>query len=271
VGAVVSRIRLIHWNEDEGRERAARLRDAGHEVESGVPRDFTFLRLLRASPPDGVVIDLDRLPSQGRDVALSLRHSKATRHVPIVFAGGEPGKVARVRKSLPDAFYASWRGIAGAVARAIRRPPTDPVVPRSPLDGYSGRPLPAKLGIKPRAVVGLRGAPPGFRDTLGELPEGVRVTSSLRGRCDTILWFVRSRKGLEAETATMAARDDFRRLWIVWPKKASGWEADLGERDVRREGLAAGLVDYKICAVDATWSGLLFAKRGEWKDVGKRG
>ncbi len=267
----MSRIRLIHWNEDEGRARAALLRDAGHEVESGVPKDFTFFRALRADPPDAVVIDLDRLPSQGRDIALSLRHSKATRHVPIVFAGGAPEKVARVREKLPDAAFAAWKGIHGAVARAIRRPPKAPVVPRSPLDGYSGRPLPAKLGIKPNGTVGLRGAPPDFRETLGELPEGARVSASVRGRYDTILWFVRSQKALEAEIGAMAGRDDFRGLWILWPKKASGVSADVGQADVRRAGLAAGLVDYKICAVDATWSGLLFAKRREKKNAAGRG
>jgi len=267
----VSRIRLIHWNEDDGRARAALLRDAGHEVESGVPKDFTFFRALREDPPDAVVIDLDRLPSQGRDVAFSLRHSKATRHVPIVFAGGAPEKVARVREKLPDAAFAAWKEVAGAVARAIRRPPKAPVVPRSPLDGYSGRALPAKLGIKPNASVGLRGAPPDFRETLGELPDGARVSASVRGRYDTILWFVRSLKALEAEIGTMAARDDFRRLWILWPKKASGVSADVGQAEVRRKGLAAGLVDYKICAVDATWSGLLFAKRRERKNAARRG
>jgi hypothetical protein len=267
----MSRIRLIHWNEGDGLARGSLLRDAGHEVESGVPKDFTFFKPLRANPPDAVVIDLDRLPSHGRDVALSLRHSKATRHVPIVFAGGAPEKVARVREQLPDAVFASWKGLAKAVARAIRRPPRDPVVPRSPLDGYSGRPLPAKLGIKAHAAVGLRGAPPDFRETLGALPEGAKVSASCSGRCDTILWFVRSMKALETEIAAMAARDDFRGLWILWPKKASGMGADLGERDVRREGLAAGLVDYKICAVDATWSGLLFAKRRGKGDAGNRG
>ncbi len=267
----MSRVRLIHWNEIEGAERAETLRGAGHVVEFDVPRDFRFLRSLRADPPDAVVIDLDRLASQGRDVALSLRHSRATRHVPIVFVGGESAKVARARENLPDAIYASWRGIAAAVARAIRRPPADPVVPRSTLDGYSGRPLPAKLGIKVSAVVGLRGEPRGFRETLGGLPEGARVSAGARARCDTILWFVRSRRVLEAEIATVASRDDYRGLWILWPKKASGLGADLGEKDVRRAGLVSGLVDYKICAVDATWSGLLFARRGGRRGAGGRG
>jgi hypothetical protein len=257
----MSRIALIHWNAEEGRERAAILRAAGHGVAFDVPRDFTFLRRLRADPPDAVVIDLSRLPSQGRDLALALRYSKATRGVPIVFAGGEPEKVALVREKLPDAVYASWRGIAAAVARAIERPPREPVVPVSPLDGYSGRPLPRKLGIKPRAVVGLLAAPRGFRETLGELPEGARVASGIRGRRDTILWFVRSRRILERGVATLAGRDDFRGMWVLWPKKASGVRADLGQQDVRRLGLAAGLVDYKICSVDAVWSGLLFARR----------
>lgn len=263
----MSRIRLIHWNATEARERAARIRAAGHRVDSDVPQDASFLKALRAEPPAAVVIDLARLPSQGRDVALALRHSKATRHVPLVFVGGAPEKVERVREKVPDAIFASWSGIGRAVARAIEHPPRDPVVPRSPLDGYSGRPLPRKLGIKPSSAVGLASAPRGFRKTLGELPEGARVAASARGRCDTILWFVRSRRALDRGIAGIAARDDFRALWILWPKKASGAGADLGQQDVRREGLAAGLVDYKICAVDATWSGLLFARRRSDKGV----
>ena len=257
----MSRVRLIHWNAAEGRERAALLRAAGYRVEFEVPKDASFLKGIRAEPPAAVVIDLDRLPSHGRDVAMAVRHSKATRHVPLVFVGGAPEKTARVREKLPDAIYATWGGIEAAVLLAIARPPRYPVVPRSPLDGYSGRPLPLKLGIKPGGSVGLAGAPRGFRDTLGELPQGARVAATARGRCDLILWFVRSRLALEQGIAGMAAREDFRGIWIVWPKKAAGTGADLGERDVRRVGLAAGLVDYKICAVDATWSGLLFARR----------
>jgi hypothetical protein len=76
-----------------------------------------------------------------------------------------------------------------------------------------------------------------------------------------IIWFTRSRNTLERRIERMAARDDFGSLWIVWPKKASGMGADLSQQDVREIGLATGLDDYKICAIDATWSGLLFTRR----------
>lgn len=76
-----------------------------------------------------------------------------------------------------------------------------------------------------------------------------------------IICFIRSLEELRRRIGQMAARDDFRSLWIAWPKKASGVSADLSQQTVREAGLAAGLVDYKICAIGATWSGLLFTRR----------
>lgn len=128
--------------------------------------------------------------------------------------------------------------------------------------GYSGTPLPRKLGIKSGETVALLGAPDDFDDTLGELPDGVRVKRQARGRADRVLVFARSRAEL-ARRFPAAERALVERggLWLCWPKKASGVATDLAEPDVRSFGLAAGFVDYKICAVDATWSGLLFARR----------
>lgn len=254
------RIRLIGWNAAEARERAGLLRAAGYEVASETPQAAAFRQELRNNPPRAVVIDLDRLPAQGRDVGIALRHAKATRHVPLVFAGGEPEKVARVRQSLPDAVYCSWDGIHSAVKRALTHPPADPVKPASALAGYSGTPLPKKLGIKPGSVVGLLGAPPGFRTTLGELPAGAVLRQGAGGGPLT-LWFARSRREVESRVRRMAVEIGDGALWIIWPKKASGVATDLTQQLVREVGLGAGLVDYKICAVDQTWSGLLFTRR----------
>ncbi len=226
-----------------------------------MPVGLTFLREMRQRPPSAVVIDLSRFPSQGRDVALAIRHTKATRHLPLVFVGGAPEKVAMVQQSLPDAVYTSWDRIRGALKEAIAHPPADPVVPSSVLAGYSGRPLAKKLGIKPNSVVGLVDAPPGFRETLGHLPAAVVIRHDARGRCDLIVWFVRSRRELQRGMRGMAARSGRGGLWIAWPKRSSGLTVDVAQFDVRRTGLAAGLVDYKISAIDATWSGLLFARR----------
>ncbi len=127
--------------------------------------------------------------------------------------------------------------------------------------GYSGTPLPKKLGIKPGAIVGLLGAPAGFEATLGPLPDGARLRRNPRGRVDLLLWFVGARRDLERRAAAVARRIEHGGLWICWPKKASGAASDVDGDAVRRAGIAHGLVDHKVCAVDATWSGLRFARR----------
>jgi len=126
--------------------------------------------------------------------------------------------------------------------------------------GYSGTPLPKKLGVKPGTRLAIDGAPEGFSGTLGALPDGARIQRGA-GRADLAVWFVRTRAELVRGIARRAAAIPDGGLWIAWRKQASGEASDVGEADVRAAGLAAGLVDYKICAVDGTWSGLKFASR----------
>jgi hypothetical protein len=121
--------------------------------------------------------------------------------------------------------------------------------------GYSGTPLPQKLGIKEGSRVRLHGAPDGFARSIGVAPRA-------RGEADVVVLFSRSAAGL---------RRDFERLkkslhpdgglWVAWPKKASSVATDLDEGGVRNLGLALGLVDNKVCAIDDTWSGLRFVYR----------
>ena len=131
--------------------------------------------------------------------------------------------------------------------------------------GYSGTPLPKKLGIKGGHEVLLVRAPKGFDATLGDLPDGAAATSragTKKAAFDVIVLFVATVADLRSDFARMAdllATDGG--LWISWPKKASGVATDLHEGVVREIGLAAGLVDNKICAVDETWSGLRFVYR----------
>lgn len=256
----MSKVQLIHWKEVEGRERARELRAAGFRVTYEGAGEAAF-HALKDDPPEAVVIDLTRLPSHGREVANALRQQKRTRHIPLVFAGGEPEKVARVKQDLPDAVYAEWQTLAAALARAIANPVRDPIVPK---DGhfYSSKPLAAKLGIRPGASVALVAAPEGFERTLGPLPDGARLRRGLRGQSDLVLWFVRSRQELERALPRMArAAGTGTLIWIGWPKKASGVETDLTQYSVRKTPLAHALVDFKICALDETWSGMCFAQR----------
>lgn len=254
-------IRLIHWKEIEVPPRRKRLEAAGYTVVGELPASGPELfRQLREAPPAAIVIDLGRLPSHGRDVGVAVRTSKATRHVPLVFVDGPEAKVVKVRELLPDATFTTWDEIADALAAALADPPAEPVVPSSNLAGYSGTPLPKKLMIKEGSTVALVGAPEDFESTLGELPPAVVLRRNRRGKPDTAIWFVRSLAELEREIERMGKLAP-RGLWIAWPKKASGVQTDVGEAAVRATGLAAGLVDHKICAIDATWSGLRFVER----------
>jgi hypothetical protein len=130
--------------------------------------------------------------------------------------------------------------------------------------GYSGTPLPRKLGIKPGDRVGLVGAPGDFDRTLGELPLGATVRPVGGGRepFDVMVCFAKSARELARDLPALPARlDPAGGLWIAWPKRSSGLATDLTDVAVRRRGLALGLVDNKVCAIDDTWSGLRFVVR----------
>ena len=257
----MNHVRLIHWNAAEAQERALRLQACGYEVDFTPLDGPAAVRRLRDDPPAAVVIDLSRLPSHGRDVGLALRKSKLTRHLPLVFVEGNAERTARVRQLLPDAVYATWERIAGWLQKAISHPPADPVIPSSVMAGYSDTPLPKKLGIREDSVVVLVGAPQGFEQTLGKLPAGASLRKQARGTCDLVIWFTNSSEKLQQRIGRMAAMAGKDGLWIVWPKKSSGVDSDLSQPVVRKVGLASGLVDYKVCAIDQVWTGLRFARR----------
>jgi hypothetical protein len=125
--------------------------------------------------------------------------------------------------------------------------------------GYSNTPLPAKLGITTGSRLLVAGSPPGW--ALVGSPV-VPHTRAGRDPYDVILVFCPSVATLERRLVPLAGRlTTAGALWVCWPKKASGVATDVGEAEVRRQGLASGLVDVKIAAIDATWSGLKFVRR----------
>ena len=127
--------------------------------------------------------------------------------------------------------------------------------------GYSGTPLPKKLEIKPNTRVATVGAPPDFSETLGALPDGAKLQRGLLGPRDLTIWFITSRQQLEGDFHRVAPLKGEGSLWIAWPKKASRMKTDLTEDVLRDVILPHGLVDRKVCAIDATWSGVLFSWR----------
>ncbi len=124
--------------------------------------------------------------------------------------------------------------------------------------GYSGTPLPRKLGIKEEGRLAIVGhVPRAFDRTLGRLPDGVEVRRQERGTNDVIVCFVTRRADLARRLpALLRALDTDGGLWVAWPKRTSGVATDMTEDVVREVALPAGLVDNKVCAIDETWSGL---------------
>jgi hypothetical protein len=123
--------------------------------------------------------------------------------------------------------------------------------------GYSGTPLPRKLGIKDGARVAFPSAPDDFAHTLGELPAGAKVRARARGPLDVIVFFTKARSELARRMPRLrTALDPAGALWIAWPKRAASVPTDLNEDVVRELALANRLVDVKVAAIDQTWSGL---------------
>jgi hypothetical protein len=130
--------------------------------------------------------------------------------------------------------------------------------------GYSGTPLPQKLGIKAGARVGVFSAPKGFRATLGDLPPGTKLedAAKARGPFDVVVAFFTERQQLERAFEKLKAKLlENGGLWIAWPKKTSGVVTDITEDTLRTVGLPRGVVDNKVCAIDEVWSGLRFVYR----------
>ena len=255
-----NRVRLIHWKPAEALDKVDILQSAGYEVSHETLSPGAF-KEMKENPPDAVVIDLSRIPSQGRDVGLGIRKFKSTRHVPLVFVEGDPDKVKRIQKLLPDAVYTTWDRILEEIKLAITHPPIAPVVPASTMAGYAGAPLPKKLGIKANAKVYLIDAPEGFETSMPNLPEGISFEREIPEHHDLAIWFVKSQEALDKHIKKVKAKVGKGGLWIAWPKKTSGVASDLSQTAVRKKGLSTGLVDYKVCSIDKTWSGLKFALR----------
>jgi CheY-like chemotaxis protein len=256
----MSRILLVHWNDDEAHQKARVLKGLKHCVEILSDSEKPGLSRVRESPPDLLLIDLDRLPSHGREIAGYFRRQKSTRQVPILFVSDDAGRLAGARKLIPDAEFAKWADIENAITKAIKNAPVSPAVPGT-MAGYSGTPLPKKLGIREGHSVALINAPDTFERKLTPLPADAQISDEAN-RASVAVLFVKSEAELVRDFRPLAKTlPEKTALWIAWPKKASGVMSDLSENIVREFGLGGGWVDYKVCAIDETWSGLCFARK----------
>ena len=249
------RIRLFHWNATEAKPLIEQLRAGGYTVD--YPGDRILERRfgsLSQSPPHAILIDLTRLPSQGRHLAVAIRSKEKMRSIPIVFVDGDPEKVEKIREELPDAIYATRSRVASALKRA--KPLVSPAAPP-----YSNRTTAQKLGIREGACAGVVDAPRDYAQVIGALPAGASFEEDPEGALTVTLWFVRQPGEYLAALPRIRALAGKSRLWIIYPKQ-QGRQKNKGGITlffIRDEGLAVGLVHYKTCSLDATWTGMLLA------------
>jgi hypothetical protein len=255
-------VRLICWKQESAREHVARLDAAGFRVDGSPPQPGRMVGTIRDLAPDVVLIDLDRAPSHGKAVASILRQSKSVCRIPLVFAGGVPEKVANIRSQFPDAVFAAWDKVVPAVKKAAAHPPVAPVRPPPLMERYQGAPLLKKLDIKSGLTVALVAPPEGFEELLGELPDGVTLQTRMNNETGLAIWFLRSRRELDVTADYLGARlQGGGSAWVVYPKQTGSYKVEFNLNDIRATMLEAGLVDYKICSVDADWTGLKFTRK----------
>jgi hypothetical protein len=255
-------LRLVCQDPKAAATHARMLEIAGFKVHAGPSPTKHISRHFCDLAPAVIVIDMDKLPSHGRAVGVVLRTTKMTRHFPLVFAGGVAEKTARARSEMPDACFTDWKNAAKAIKKFLLNPPLNPIEPPGYMDQFAGSSAIKKLGFKAGMKIAMIAEPDGFTEQLGEMPEGIEFVSRMDRQTQLALWFVRSRGELESEVGFMSARlPEGCSLWIVHPKQTSRIRSDFNQNDVRNAGLLAGLVDYKVCSVDADWSALKFTRK----------
>jgi hypothetical protein len=257
------RIRYIHWNASEAEGSVEKLRAQGFDVEYDERPGSRELAEWRMTPPDLFVIDLTRLPSQGREMGVAIRNSKNLRSVPLVFLDGEPEKVELVRQVLPDAIYVSTSKLIPTLKRALKEGPLkDPARPAAMMERYGLRTVAQKVGIEPNSAVALWEAPGGVEQILVGLPEGVNWVEPDDDRAALAIFFARDEESLR-EAFRQARR--FRHLKKIWVARQKAGRANapavVSEDLLRETGIAMGFVDYKVCGLSDEWSGLLFARK----------
>ena len=125
-----------------------------------------------------------------------------------------------------------------------------------PPSGYSGTPLAKKLGLKPGFAIKLIDAPQDYRALFDDWPEGLSEPADAIPKDFIHLFATRLASLRDKLPSSRSEMKPDAALWVSWPKKAAKVAADIGENDIRALALQNGLVDVKVCAIDATWSGL---------------
>jgi hypothetical protein len=252
------RIHVIHWRPEEVAPLLEAVRKCGATVTyCEQPSGTAVASAIREHPPDAVLIDLSRVPSHGKEMAVWLRNRKSTRTVPIVFYGGEPAKISKLRELFPEAPFADSATLKKAIKSLPQSLPESVAVPVPMMLRYGNRTAAEKMGIKPGVSVSVMDPPRDYLTVLGQLPEGVELVEESEELHPVTLWFTHRPETLLTALPRMRRIASKSKLWVIWRKGSTN---GITQNFVREAGIDAGLVDYKICSVDGVWSGMAFAR-----------
>ncbi|MBT9330466.1 hypothetical protein [Paracidobacterium acidisoli] len=251
-------IALISWNTEAIGEQKQRLERAGFTLELSIHRSSGLIGKLARAGVDAVVIDLSSKPSYGREIGIQLRGSPTTRPVPLVFAGGVEEKIALVRVEIPDAVYCSWEQIAAGVKHAIDHAPVRPVQPRTRGAGaVAGSVLARKMGLGGEVRTVILGDVIGLGRRLG-----IAYEEQIDAQTEIALAVVRTAREMEDVFGMLEAQLPAKAvLWVIHPKQSGKLRSDFTQTDVLATGLAHGFSGFKMCAVDADWSGARLVRK----------
>ncbi|BDC49739.1 hypothetical protein F183_A20550 [Bryobacterales bacterium F-183] len=240
---------LLHWKSEEIPELIPYLGDVAVVPYAPVTGEG-MKGLATYAVPDALVVSLDRMPSHGQAVAWHYQARKATRHVPVVFAGGEPEKVAKAREVMPHALFCSWKTAAKTVQKAIANPPVPAVTaPKAPV---SNRPMAEKLGLKAGIRVALIGAPMALERLVPGMDFELDVVEEPDARTEAVWWFVRSAEevadGFEWIVPRLGKKP---KIWVFYRKgKSLTWQG------LSEAAAMYGLAQFKILSLNAEWTGV---------------
>lgn len=250
----MARVLLYHWKEEEAAELVQRLESWGHTVGWRGTRVNKGTKI--TSPyqfrADVVVFDLSRMPVYSKYQAQLVRKGRTTAHIPFVFVEGEPEKVEALRRMFPEETFTNWKKLKGVLgkmkttslaARALPDTGAEPV-----------RELWQKLGLQAGMAVALGDAPREFWTALGNVPEGIDY-EALLGKAAMAFFFLEDPEALGRQWEQIEAVGARLPVWLIYRK------GGLKMPELREVVIEAGMVDAKICRVNANWAGMLVKRR----------
>ncbi len=250
----MARVLLVHWKQEEAEPLVERLREWGHEAAWRGMRQGKEKKVhsARRHGAEIVVFDLARMPVYSKYHAELIRKTKSTAHIPFVFVGGQEEKVARLRALYPDETFTQWNKLR-TVLRKL--PSKGGAARKAPEAGAEApRQLWQKMGLRSGMRVHLHHAPREFFAALGEVPADVEFGEEAQG-AQLSAFFVADWQAFGMALQEIVTRAALTPVWVFYRKGI------VKSTELRAALLELFLVDYKICAVNANWAGILVRRR----------